>query len=198
MLSTYSFLVSYDIDFSHGHYIQPYLIISIWGRAARGKNKNSCIYACGITLVVSNSVSYGLWPPRLLCQGDSPGKSAGLGCHTFLEHCFLLPQLPNPLSTWCCQGHTSPCSRTTSTPGPLWGRPESSRAASRTNPSGRPTCRGRYKTALETQGQCGCPRTFPPAVQAPGQIHMIIQADSVSMEYIKRHGALPQKKTHQC
>ena len=61
------------------------------------KNKNSCIYACGITLVVSNSVT--LWTVssyQAFLSGDSPSKNAGVGCHTFLEHCFLLPssQLP--------------------------------------------------------------------------------------------------------
>ena len=40
-----------------------------WGRAAAGKKK-SCIYACRVALILSNSLqTCGLWPARLLCQG---------------------------------------------------------------------------------------------------------------------------------
>ena len=31
----------------------------------------------------------GLWPARLLCLWDSPGKNTGLGCHSFLQRIFL-------------------------------------------------------------------------------------------------------------
>ena len=30
----------------------------------------------------------GLWPPRLLCPRDSPGKNTGEGCHVLLEGIF--------------------------------------------------------------------------------------------------------------
>ena len=30
----------------------------------------------------------GLWPPRLLCPWDSPGKNTGEGCHVLLEGIF--------------------------------------------------------------------------------------------------------------
>ena len=49
---------------------------------------------------------------------------------------FLLPWLPTPLSTWCCQNPCDPRSCTTSTPGSHRGKPKSSRAASGANPSG--------------------------------------------------------------
>ena len=41
--------------------------------------KKSCIYACKVTLVVSNSLRpCRLWPARILCQrGGSPGKNTG-------------------------------------------------------------------------------------------------------------------------
>ena len=40
--------------------------------------------------VVSNSLqSHGLWPTRLLCPWDSPGKNAGVGCHFLLQGIFL-------------------------------------------------------------------------------------------------------------
>ena len=68
---------------------------------------------------------------------------------------FLLPQLPTPLSTSCYQNLCDPSRCTTSTSGPHWGRPKSSREASGANPSGLPTCRGGNKTTLETQGQYG-------------------------------------------
>ena len=34
---------------------------------------------------------YGLWPARLLCSWDSPGKNAGVDCHALLQG-----DLPNP------------------------------------------------------------------------------------------------------
>ena len=36
--------------------------------------------------VVSNSQQpHGLWPTRLLCPWDSPGKNTGVGCHALLQ-----------------------------------------------------------------------------------------------------------------
>ena len=36
--------------------------------------------------VVSNSLQpHGLWPTRLLCPWDCPGKDIGVGCHFFLQ-----------------------------------------------------------------------------------------------------------------
>ena len=32
---------------------------------------------------------YGLWPTRLLCPWDSPGKNTGVGCHALLQGIFL-------------------------------------------------------------------------------------------------------------
>ena len=31
----------------------------------------------------------GLWPARLLCPWDSPGKNTGVGCHALLPGIFL-------------------------------------------------------------------------------------------------------------
>ena len=67
---------------------------------------------------------------------------------------FLLPSPQAPLSTWCCQNPCNPISCTTSTRGPHGGSPKCSRAASGANPNGWPTCRGRNKTTIETQGHC--------------------------------------------
>ena len=39
--------------------------------------------------VASDSVRpHGLWPPRLLCPLDSPGKNTGVGCHFLLQGIF--------------------------------------------------------------------------------------------------------------
>ena len=68
---------------------------------------------------------------------------------------FLLPYLPNPLKTCCCQNSCDPSSFNLATPGPHRGKPKSSRADSGANPSGQPTCRGGNKTTVETQGEHG-------------------------------------------
>ena len=39
---------------------------------------------------------HGLWPTRLLCPWDSPGKSTGVGCHFLLQEIFPT-QGSNPL-----------------------------------------------------------------------------------------------------
>ena len=40
--------------------------------------------------VVSNSLwPHGLWPVRLLCPWDFPGKNTGVGCHFLLQGIFL-------------------------------------------------------------------------------------------------------------
>ena len=39
--------------------------------------------------------SYGLYPARLLCPWDSPGKNTGVGCHALLQGIFLI-QESNP------------------------------------------------------------------------------------------------------
>jgi len=53
---------------------------SHWGRAAIGKKKKkSCIYACRVAMVLSNSLQpCRMWPARLLFQGFSPGKNTGV------------------------------------------------------------------------------------------------------------------------
>ena len=44
--------------------------------------------------VVSNSLQpHGLWPARLLCPWNSPGKNTGLGCHFLLQRIFPTQEL---------------------------------------------------------------------------------------------------------
>ena len=39
-----------------------------------------------VTSVMSDSLRpHGLWPTRLLCPWDSPGKNTGVGCHFLLQ-----------------------------------------------------------------------------------------------------------------
>ena len=57
------------------------------------RQKKSGIYACGLTLVVSNSWQpCGLWPARLLSVGFSSQEYWSLlpntDCHTLLEYCI--------------------------------------------------------------------------------------------------------------
>ena len=117
-----------------------------------------------VTLVVSDLC--GLW--TIACQASLSGRRV---LQAKILKCigqYWLPYLsralyflscpstvfPTPLSTWCFQNPCNPRNCTISTPGPHRGKPKSSRAASRTNPRGQPTCRGVTKTTVETQGQC--------------------------------------------
>ena len=46
-----------------------------------------CVLCCS---VVSDSLRPpGLWPTRLLCPWESPGKNTGVGCHFLLQGIFL-------------------------------------------------------------------------------------------------------------
>ena len=48
------------------------------------------MHMCSVASVVSDSLwSCGLWPARLFCPWDSPGKNAGVGCHALLQGIFL-------------------------------------------------------------------------------------------------------------
>ena len=44
------------------------------------------VRACSVASVVSDSLwPRGLWPTRLLCPWDSPGKNAGMSCYALLQ-----------------------------------------------------------------------------------------------------------------
>ena len=66
---------------------------------------NEIRYVC-VKLLQSHSTPQlcGLWPARLLCPWDSPGKSTGVGCHALLQGISqtpgLNPRLPQLL---CCR-----------------------------------------------------------------------------------------------
>ena len=56
---------------------------------------------CSVTSVMSNSVrSYGLWPNKLLCPWDSPGKNTREVCHFLLQGIFLTQEWNLHLLHW--------------------------------------------------------------------------------------------------
>ena len=56
--------------------------------AVCAKSLQSCLTLC-------SPMHCGLWPTRLLCPWDSPGKNIGVGCH-FLFQGIFLTQESNP------------------------------------------------------------------------------------------------------
>ena len=59
-----------------------------------------CVYMLSHSMVSASLWSYGLWPARLLCPWDSPGKNTGVGCHFLLQGIFLTQGL-NPCLLHC-------------------------------------------------------------------------------------------------
>ena len=61
-----------------------------WGSClnlGRAHVKEVCV--CVTCSVVSDSLQpYRLWPTRLLCPWDFPGKNTGMGCHILLQGIF--------------------------------------------------------------------------------------------------------------
>ena len=95
-----------------------------WGRAATGKKKKKKnVLHAGLLWSCPTLRPCGLWPARLLHQGDFPGKSTGVDFPTLLErYISCCPKPPTPLNIWCCQGTCDPSSCSTSTPGTHWGQ----------------------------------------------------------------------------
>ena len=60
------------------------------------KRNCRCFCCCFWHSVMSDPLGpHGLWPCRLLCPWDSPGKDTGVGCHFLLQGIFLV-QGSNP------------------------------------------------------------------------------------------------------
>ena len=55
-------------------------------------NSRQCILdrigVCASSVVPDSLRPHGLWPTRLLCPWDFPGKNTGLGCHFLLQNIF--------------------------------------------------------------------------------------------------------------
>ena len=85
------------------------------------RQKKSCVYACRVPSVVSDSLwPCGLWPARLLCQGGELSRQeywsilASIGCHTLLEYyisCCPSHQLP-----WLCDAARIPATQAAAPP----------------------------------------------------------------------------------
>ena len=136
--------------------------------------KKSCVYVCGVTLVMSNSLQpCRLWPARLLCQGILQARIlvrlVNTGCHTLLEHyifCFLshqLPWVPGTARTPVTQAAVPPphLALTGANPTPP-GQPQEQ------IPVDNPLAEVEIKTQLKPRSSVAKKRfkTFPPAVQA--------------------------------
>ena len=65
---------------------------------------HTCTYVCCLFSPVWLFVTYGLYPTRLLCPWDSPGKNIGVGCHALLLGIFLTQGL-NPCLLWLLHTH---------------------------------------------------------------------------------------------
>ena len=60
-----------------------------------------CVSVCAVCSDVSDSLwSHELWPSRLLCLWDFPGKNTGVGCHFLLQG---ISPTPNSSSRISCQ-----------------------------------------------------------------------------------------------
>ena len=76
---------------SHSASLEPSLCVCV------------CVCVCVSHSVASNSLrSHGLWPARLLCSWNSPGKNTGVGCHVLLQGICLTQGL-NPGLLHCRQ-----------------------------------------------------------------------------------------------
>ena len=64
---------------------------------------NPLIYVCVSCSVMSDSLPpHGLWPAKLLCPWNSPGKNTEVDCHPILQGIFLT-QGSNPRLLYCRQ-----------------------------------------------------------------------------------------------
>ena len=58
-------------------------------RLSSSSRLSATLRVCLAVSVRSDSLQpYGLWPDRLLCPWDSPGKNTGVGCHALLQGIF--------------------------------------------------------------------------------------------------------------
>ena len=62
----------------------------------------SPVYSVNRPVLFNSLWPHGLWPPRLLCPWNSPGKNTWLGCH-FLLQVFFPTQGSNPCLPHCRQ-----------------------------------------------------------------------------------------------
>ena len=59
------------------------------GEMSRGGRKVRAPPTCTCSVTSISLGPFGLWPPRLLCPLDFPGKNTGVGCHFLLQGIVL-------------------------------------------------------------------------------------------------------------
>ena len=63
-------------------------------RGKTGPKVHRCVCLCVCRSVMSHSLRpQGLYPARLLCPWDSPGKNTGAGCHSLVQGIFPAQRL---------------------------------------------------------------------------------------------------------
>ena len=149
-----------------------------------------------IVLVVSNSLHpcNRLWPARLLCRGEGSSRKeywsvlANTGCRTLLEHCSCCrpsrqpPWVPGAARTPATQAATPPprLALAGANPSPP-GQPQEQ------SPVGDPHAEMEIKPQLKPRGSMAKEDPTP-----PHQLHRL--QSHTSMEHIKGHWELPQRK----
>ena len=82
------------------HILSSSIVLQSWVSIARAFQEPSlstrfslCPSSSQLCAVLSHHSlwPHGLWPARLLCLWDSPGKNTGVGCHALLQGIFLNP-----------------------------------------------------------------------------------------------------------
>ena len=184
-----------------------FMLNSHWGRAATGKKeKKSCICGRRVTLVMSESLwPCKLWPVRLPCKGEGFSRQeywsvlANTGCLTLLEHYIFccpsrqLPWVPGAARTPATQAAAPPpfLALTGANPSPP-GQPQEQ------TPVNDLHAEVETKPQLKPRGSVTKEEELKPSYQLNKlQIKSTWSTkQTVSMEYVKVHWELPQKKTH--
>ena len=75
--------------------------VTMWYKVVRGLVVSQSCFPC---LVAKSCLTLlqpqGLYPTRLLCLWDFPGKNTGVGCHFLLQGIFLTQRLNPNLLHW--------------------------------------------------------------------------------------------------
>ena len=78
-----------DLGIETASLISPALAGGFFTTGATWEAHKVCCCSCYIASVVSDSLQpYGLWPTRLICPWDSPGKNIGVGCRVLFQGIF--------------------------------------------------------------------------------------------------------------
>ena len=170
------------------------------------RQKTSCIYVHRVTLVVSDSLPpCRPWPARLLGQGGGLSRKeywnqlANTGCHTLLEHyisCF-----PNCKRPWVLGAARTPETQAAAPPPHLaltGANPSPPGQPQEQTPVDDPYAEVKIKLQLKPRGSVTKEEDPKPSRQLYNlQIKSTGSTrQTLSMEYIKGHWELPQKKIH--